>query len=163
MWNWWVRTWHIKLQPLVNWVPAGIQSLFYNDYKGKLILRNLRGSSPDFYTMISKMKALNFRWLRDRPFDYVQKPWVTCDRAGGDCDDFAHLWKALLQGYGKTELLLTKSKKGDMHMMCIFTAAGSSWLLSNVNLLDKESEADKDKFKTKFYGSETLWSVIYDG
>jgi hypothetical protein len=156
--KWITIIWCKYLEWFWNWIPAGIQSIFYNKTRGKGIFRELRSLAPDVHKIEVEMGARKFEWRADPIVDFHQKTWVTCDRGAGDCDDWAHLWKDLLKDHGETRLLFTKRKSGGAHAMCIFIADGKAYLLSNLIVRNKVDAENADELMTKFYGEETEFS-----
>jgi len=159
------RFWYRYCYPIWNWLPSYIQSFKYDSKSGRSILAYFRDLAPDADAIAGQMTSHGFEWTKD-PWDgklnFHQKPWVTCARHKGDCDDWAHLWAAIFKYHAKKiEFLHTQKKGGGGHLMCVVTMDWNCYLFSNLNFARKVPVAQKDDLKTVFYQSETDWSVFY--
>jgi hypothetical protein len=161
-----VKVWNEYIEPLYNWVPAGVQALWLRKQKqeGRDILAAIELLAD--HVEIAKYFATNdWSWQSDPlggSVDFTSKLWVICAKRGGDCDDFAALWKHLLEKHGRTETLIT-GKKYAFHKMVIYTEHGTDicHLLSNLRVRCSVHISQKEDLMTDFYGDKTWISVLY--
>ena len=159
------RFWYRYCFPIWNWLPSYIQSFKYDQKHGRSVLAYLRDLAPDATAISSQMAGHDFEWTEDPwggKLNFHQKPWVTCARRKGDCDDWAHLWAAIFKYHAdRIEFLHTQKNGGGAHLMCVVTMGRHCYLFSNIQFAKKVPVDQKEDLKTAFYLLETKWSVFY--
>jgi len=160
--------WYRYLQKFWNLIPSSIEALWYIRKRRlgakRLKMLKVLGDKPTIVERI--MRSYGFQWRRDPlwgKLDYHSKPWVTCARGAGDCDDFACLWAEILKSKEvEFKLLSTYSKKRG-HVMCVARMEnGISFLLSNYRVLSvARTKIEEEFFEKIFYGDDTLFSFYH--
>jgi len=160
------RLWCAYLECIWNWLPANIQALKYRKQKKEALefLERLKKLAPNYSAISRLLVDERFQWDQDPLgglLDFHQKPWVTCARKAGDCEDFAYLWAEILVDLDKTEKLVSVSKKLKGHMMCIHLTGDMCYLLSNLREIKHVHTELKTTLETEFYREDTLYSFTF--
>lgn len=159
------KVWNKYVEPLYNWIPAGVQALWWREHKRDALhtLETLERMAPNHVDLVNYFASSDWSWKSDPlggALDFTSKLWVICARRGGDCDDFAALWRHLMGPHGEVETLVT-GKKYSFHKMVIYTSNGVCYLFSNLRLFGVSPEEQKETLMNAFYGEDTWFSVTY--
>lgn len=157
--------WYRFFSPIWNFVPSYVHSLKYSSTKGHLILGSLRQRSPKVQEIVTYMKICGFTMIEGPPkgmFSFCQRPWVTCARLAGNCEDFARLWAAVLRcSGGRSRFLYTESFAGESRVLFLYSFGEATWLFSGPDLIGKEFIGRREELLTRYYGEETRFSVLF--
>lgn len=160
-----MRLWFRWVFPAWNFIPSFLHSALYDENDGKRMLKALHERAPKVQEIVTQMRIFGFVMTTGEPrgmFSFRCKPWVTCGRRSGGCDDYALLYATVLRyPRARVQFLYTTSFKGGSCLLVVYSFGGISWLLSGPDILEDVFESRKGKLLMRYYGEDTKDSFLF--